>query len=136
MVARARGSASRAPAPRQATSSRPRLTKYRACAIIIDGVRFASKREAQRWQELCQLQAAGRIADLRRQVRFVFPIKTDTGRNVAYIADFTYTQDGRFVVEDSKGFETDVSRLKRALMRYFHHIDVRLTGLRRPKDRP
>ena len=136
MVARPRGAASHPAPPRTAPEHQARLTKYRARAVIVDGVRFASKREAQRWQELCQLQAAGLIADLRRQVRFVFPIKTDTGRNVAYIADFTYLEDGRFVVEDSKGFETDVSRLKRALMRYFHHIEVRLTGRRRARKPP
>jgi hypothetical protein len=36
-----------------------RTPKYRATPIILDGIRFDSKREAKRWAELQLLQRAG-----------------------------------------------------------------------------
>lgn len=43
----------------------PRRNKYRAVAVTIDGVRFDSKAEAQRFQNLRYLERAGQIKDLQ-----------------------------------------------------------------------
>ena len=104
--------------------------KYGNSKITIDGIRFDSKREAQRWQELRLMERAGRITDLRRQVKFVL-VPSQRGedgkvieKQVAYIADFVYLKDGKTVVEDSKGYRTEVYRLKKKMMLYFFHIRI------------
>lgn len=106
------------------------MNKYHNEPIIIDGIRFQSKKEGQRWQELRLLQRAGEIDNLQRQVPFVIcpQCKTRTGKNQMarkYVADFVYTdKTGRLVVEDAKGVKTDVYKLKKALMLYFHGIEI------------
>ena len=104
--------------------------KYGNNKITIDGIRFDSKREAQRWQELRLMERAGRITDLRRQVKFVL-IPSQRGedgkvieKQVTYIADFVYLKDGKTVVEDSKGYRTEVYRLKKKMMLYFFHVRI------------
>lgn len=106
------------------------MNKYHNEPITLDGIRFQSKREAYRWQELRLLQRAGEIKNLQRQVPFVIcPAckmmsgKSQTARK--YVADFVYTdKTGRLVVEDAKGVKTDVYKLKKALMLYFHGIEI------------
>lgn len=89
-----------------------------------DGITHDSKREAARWTELLQLQAAGEITDLERQVPIDLlgrnaPIMTDSGKRVrAYVADFRYfdIRLGAWVIEDAKGHATDIYKLKRAIL--------------------
>ena len=92
--------------------------------VTVEGITFDSKKEADRWQELRLMQRAGEISDLKRQVPFSLfgrdsPILTPTGRKMLYLADFTYI-DHRlgdvFVVEDAKGWETEVFKIKRAIL--------------------
>lgn len=95
--------------------------KYKAEPVIIDGIRFQSKREARRWSALLLLQRGGVITDLRRQVKFSLhgrdgPILTPTGRKSHYVADFVYTEKGAEVVEDAKGFKTADYLLKKAIL--------------------
>ncbi|WP_273280917.1 DUF1064 domain-containing protein [Pseudooceanicola atlanticus] len=92
--------------------------------ITIDGIRFDSKREARRWQDLKLLEAAGEITDLERQVAFPLngakgPILTPTGKQAFYFADFRYRDNrlgGAVVVEDAKGHPTDSYLLKKAIL--------------------
>lgn len=98
---------------------------------LIDGepVRFDSRREAQRWDDLCWMQKAGKISDLRRQVRYeLVPalVKPDgkKSRPVEYVADFVYWMDGKTVVEDAKGYRTREYQIKKKLMLWRHGIDV------------
>ena len=88
---------------------------------------FDSKREAERYLFLRSEQLAGRISDLKCQVPFTLLPPQGKERAVKYIADFTYMRDGKLVVEDSKGFKTDVYRLKRKLMLYIHGIEIQET---------
>lgn len=98
-------------------------TKYGAKSTILDGVKFASKREAKRWTELQLLERGGEIANLVRQFKISMegrdgPILTPTGRKAAYVADFVY-YDNRLkccVIEDAKGFPTPEYKLKRAIL--------------------
>lgn len=102
-------------------------SKYGAKAVMIDGHRFASKKEAGRYAELRLLQQAGVIADLVLQPRFDLVVN---GQKICrYFADFRYTDGGVDVVEDvkSQGTKTPVYRLKRKLMKACHGIEVRET---------
>lgn len=99
--------------------------KYRNKKVEIDGQVFDSKREANRWFELKVMEQAGAISDLKRQVNFVITVN---GWAVCrYIADFTYVESGKLTVEDAKGFRTREYRLKKALMRAVHNIEIRET---------
>ena len=92
------------------------MSKYHAQPTLVDGIRFASRKEAARYREPRLLERAGEIQGLQLQVPFVLLPKSQYGRPVKYIADFVYIQGGRQVVEDAKGYRTDVYKLKRRLM--------------------
>ena len=89
---------------------------------------FDSAKEWRRNQELEALQRAGEISELNRQVPFVLmPSYTisdkttkqgfKTVREIRYIADFTYRlKDGTRIIEDVKGMQTDVFKIKRKLL--------------------
>ena len=86
---------------------------------------FASKREANRAQELRLLQGAGEIIDLEFQVRYELIPKQGDMRAAHYIADFRYKDKAGIVhVEDAKGFRTKDYVLKRKLMKFRHNITV------------
>jgi hypothetical protein len=68
------------------------------------------------------MEQAGTIADLERQIRYVFEV--NGVRVCAYIADFRYRFKGSVVVEDCKGFRTPEYKLKRKLMMACHGIDI------------
>ncbi len=93
------------------------MSKYKNIETTIDGIRFDSKKEAARYAELKLLEQAGIITDLKCQHRFPLTVN---GSNVgSYIADFTYTEKGKLIVEDVKSLVTrrlPVYRLKRRLM--------------------
>jgi hypothetical protein len=46
-------------------------------------------------------------------------------RACSYVADFVYMQDGKKVVEDTKGFKTADYIIKRKLMLWVHGIQVK-----------
>lgn len=85
---------------------------------------FDSQRELTRWGELKLLERAGKIKDLRRQVKYELIPKIGRMRSIVYIADFVYEEDGREVVEDSKGHRSRVYMLKWRLMQWRHNIEV------------
>ena len=99
-------------------------SKYGNKRVTVDGIKFDSKREAGRWVVLCRRLSAGEIIDLKRQVKIPLlgrddGVKTPTGRQAHYIADFTYTDltlNGVHVIEDAKGFPTKEYLLKRAIL--------------------
>lgn len=97
--------------------------KYKSEPITIDGIRFDSRKEARRFVTLQLLERGGEIRNLRRQVKIPLmgrdgPIKTPSGRQAHYVADFVYfdVRAGREVVEDSKGYRTKDYVLKRGIL--------------------
>ena len=90
-----------------------------------DGIVHDSRKEARRWCELKLLEKAGKITDLQRQVKFELIPKQDGERACHYVADFVYTEDGKKVVEDTKGSKTKDYIIKRKLMLYIHGIKIR-----------
>lgn len=103
----------------------PGRNKYGATAVVVDGFRFDSKREAARWGELKLLQRAGLIAELERQIRY--PMLVNDQLICTYVADFRYRDRGRIVVEDVKSAITrrePTYRLKVKLLKALHGIEV------------
>ena len=92
-----------------------------------DGQVFDSVKEYHRWGCLRLLERAGKITDLKRQVKFELIPKQEGERACYYIADFTYMENGELVVEDCKGFKTDVYKIKKKLMLMEHGIRIRET---------
>jgi Xaa-Pro aminopeptidase len=109
--------------------------KYGARKTVVDGLKFDSQREAKRWQELKLLEKAGEITARVRQIVYelapAVKLHGEARKKPAlrYVADFRYITlpDFAYVVEDAKGHETDVARIKRHLMKSVHGIDVRLS---------
>lgn len=104
---------------------KPRQHKYKAKPVRIDGHWFASTKEGNRYKELRFLEAARDIKDLKLQPRF--PIVVNKIKICTYVADFKYTQNGREIVEDVKGCDTSISKLKRKLVKAIYEIDVLIT---------
>lgn len=96
----------------------------------MNGIKFDSVKEARRYIDLNLLQRAGEIQDLQIQVPFILiPKQKDSKgrviREIKYIADFVYTERGRLVVEDVKGYRTKEYQLKKKMMKYFHNIEIK-----------
>lgn len=98
--------------------------KYGNQKVVVDGYKFDSKKEANRYFELKMLQLAGEITGLKMQVPFLLEVE---GKKVAkYIADFVYLRKGQ-VVEDVKSSATrklPTYRLKKKLMFAIHGITI------------
>ena len=107
------------------------MSKYRAQKTEVDGITFPSKHEARRYIELKYMERSGLISGLQLQRRFTLlgAQKDETGkvieRPLTYVADFVYKdQTGKTVVEDAKGFRTDVFRIKKKLMLSIYGIRI------------
>jgi len=104
-----------------------RKNKYGNKKTTIDGITFDSAKEANRYAELKMLEKAHVISDLKLQVPYILQDKfknEETGkyeRAIKYIADFTYMQDGKLIVEDVKsdGTRKDKAyRIKKKMLAY------------------
>lgn len=99
-------------------------SKYKAIKTTINGIIFDSKLEAKRYTELLVMEKSGRISNLKLQPRFEiqpsFKKNGKTYRKIEYIADFQYydNKENKIVIEDVKGMETDVFKLKKKLFEY------------------
>lgn len=118
-------------------------SKYHSRKVTVDGVTFDSQKEYRRFRELVLLERAGRIQDLQRQVKFVLipaQYEPDTigkrggrkrgkliERECSYMADFVYTEDGKQVVEDTKGYKTTEYIIKRKMM--LHKYGIRISEI-------
>lgn len=108
--------------------------KYNAKRTTRNGYNFDSLLEADRFQQLTLAEKAGEIADLTVHPTFELqPAFTDqTGkkhRAIIYEADFYYldTATDRFIIEDVKGYTTDLFRLKLKLFLYrYRDADLRI----------
>ena len=93
---------------------------------------FDSTREYKRFKTLILLEKAGVISDLKRQVTFdLIPTLYHNGetlRKITYKADFVYFENGKQVVEDSKGMQTTDFKLKlRLFLIKYPEIEFRIT---------
>lgn len=121
-------------------------SKYLSKKAEADGITFDSKKERDRYLVLKSQERQGIIYDLQMQVPFVIiPAQYETvetvtksgklkigkrliERKVQYVADFTYTKDRKFVVEDVKGYRNSTAyqlySIKRKLMLYNFGIRI------------
>ena len=111
-------------------STRKVRSKYGAVKTQVDGITFASKREAARYVELKQLERAGHIGNLELQPAFeIIPAMMLDGkkqRAIKYLADFKYVDHtGDTIIEDVKGHKTREYQLKRRLVKHLYGIEVR-----------
>lgn len=107
-------------------------SKYKAKKVTVNGITFDSQKEANRYRELVLLERAGRIQNLQRQVKFeLLPSQKIDGkvaeRACHYVADFLYTENGKQIVEDTKGFKTPEYKIKKKMLLYFHGIRIKET---------
>lgn len=122
------------------------MAKYHNTKVVIDGIKFDSKREARRYQQLKLMEKAGVICDLKRQVKYeLVPAQYIDGkcveRAVTYTSDFEYyilkplkqrtvmvgpeeKTIGKHVVEDVKGMRTQEYVIRRKLMLYKYGIRI------------
>lgn len=123
-------------------------SKYKSKKVIVDGIEFDSKKEASHYQELKLLEKAGKIKNLQLQVPFVLIpaqyteeivytpkthkekiVKKLVERKLEYVADFSFVEDGKIVVEDVKGYRRGSAyatyTIKRKLMLHKYGIRIR-----------
>jgi hypothetical protein len=117
------------PALRQRLGLAPgtRRSKFNARRTVVDGERFDSQREAQRFGELRYRETAGEIENLQRQPQYLITINGAVG--AVYTADFRYVErrSRTWVVEDSKGgnaTKTEAYRLRKRLVEAQYEIDI------------
>lgn len=124
-------------------------TKYNASKCIVDGIKFDSKHEAERYLELKLLERGKVISDLRLQVKFtLIPAQyekdtvtlTKSGkekivkgkcieRECAYYADFVYilNETGETIVEDAKSAITKENKeyiIKRKILLWRYGVRI------------
>ena len=118
--------------------------KYQAIKTKVNGIEFDSRKEARRYQELLLLERAGVIHNLQMQVKYeLIPAQYEVYERIgakgqklkdgkrllekecSYIADFVYEENGKKVVEDTKGVKTKDYIIKRKLMLWIHGIRIR-----------
>jgi hypothetical protein len=104
--------------------------KYKNIKTKVNGKTLDSKKEAKRYTELLLLEKAGIIQDLQTQVKFELQPSYKTGnkaiRAINYIADYVYYDKlGKLIVEDCKGFKTEVYKLKKKLFEYKYKMEIK-----------
>lgn len=104
--------------------------KYLSQKTDSGGIKFDSKKEAARWQELVLGQKLGWLKGLKRQVWF--PLLVNGQKVCSFVADFSYEVlrpiPVKLVVEDVKSEFTrklPVYRIKKKLMKACHGIEIK-----------
>jgi hypothetical protein len=115
-------------------AAEPKKNKYNAKTTVSGGLKFASKREARRYEELQMAEMAGEVVNL--SVQPVYPLSNDhvcvkypNGRIAKYTADFEYFENGELVTEDvkSRATMTEAAKLRMAVFTAIYGREVRIT---------
>lgn len=113
----------------------PSRNKYGAKRTQVDGIWFASKKEAARYETLKLRQMAGAISNLECQPVFPLHVMRLAYNEVPvrvitvgkFTADFSYLdeQSGEYVIEDVKGFRKgEAYRLRKKVVEAVHGIVI------------
>ena len=100
------------------------MNKYHARKTVVDGITFDSRREASRYVVMKGMEQRREIENLRLQQRYELIPKHGKNRAVFYIADFVYMQDGKEVVEDCKGYRTDIYKMKKKIFEWKYDKEI------------
>lgn len=93
--------------------------KFRAKPTELDGIKFTSKKEAKRYQQLKILQNSGEVLFFLRQV----PFHLQAG--VKYVCDFlVFWTNGLVTIEDVKGVKTDMYIVKKKMVEATYPITI------------
>lgn len=97
----------------------PKESKYHNKRTVLDGKMRDSIHETNRYAELRIMEKAKEVTRFFEQVPFLLP------GNIEYIADFVILwPDGHYTVEDAKGMQTDVYKMKKKLMLATYGIEI------------
>lgn len=100
-----------------------RKNKWNAKKTTVDGITFDSQKEARRYKSLRLMEEQELIFKLCLQV--AFPIRINDKHICKYMADFTYYNDKKeHIVEDVKGYKTDVYKLKKKMVEAYYNIKI------------
>lgn len=104
------------------------MSKYKAQPTVIDGIRFASKKEGKRYTELKLMERGNLITDLKLQQAIKCMVN---GELVCkYVSDFSYYDKGKSTIiwEDVKGYKGgqayQIFLLKKKLVRACTGIEI------------
>ena len=90
------------------------------------GVMHQSTLECRRCNELHLMQSGGLIRDLEAHPQPRFDLAVNGVHVCYYFADFRYvdTETGETLVEDVKGWKTEMYKIKQRLMLAIHGIEI------------
>lgn len=101
------------------------MNKFGARKVTFDGIEFASKAEANRYNQLKLMERARQIKALA--VHPKYPLKVNGTLIGVYTADFVYFEGGRQIVEDVKGMVTAHASLRmRVFMALYPTHELRI----------
>ncbi len=93
--------------------------KFKAKPTETDGIKFSSKKEAKRYNNLKSLQNIGEVIFFLRQVPFHLP------GGVKYVCDFLiFWTNGDITIEDVKGFKTESYKAKKKMVEAIYPIII------------
>ena len=93
--------------------------KYSAKAVVIDGIRFSSKKEARYYGNLKLAQKSGELLYFLRQVPFDLP------GGIKYRVDFAeFWKKGEIRYVDVKGFRTKEYIIKTKLVESLYPVKI------------
>lgn len=106
--------------------SNNKVNKYRNQKIYDPdtGATFDSKFELSCWKELKLLEKAGKISDLKRQVKY--ELKVNNQLVCRIYPDFEFTLNGNIVTADAKsaGTQGQIFQIKRKLFKALHDREI------------
>ena len=97
--------------------------KYNAKKCIVNGKKFASHKEGDRYKVLLQMQKDKEISDLELQKPFVLQEgvvrRGEKIRPITYVCDFYYwdPKEEAYIVEDVKGIRTRDYQIKKKMFK-------------------
>lgn len=111
------------------TAEKKKKSKYGNKKVVIDGIKFDSQKEGNRYKELKLLESKGIIKDLKLQVKYElqssYKMNDKTIRAISYICDFEYKLDNKLIVEDVKGYRTSIYKMKKKMFEYKYGIEIK-----------
>ncbi len=107
------------------------MSKYNNKKVIVEDYVFDSIQESRRYKELKLLERTGKIQNLELQPHFLlqdsFRKNGKTFRKIEYIADFKYIENGKTIVEDVKGIQTEVFKIKHKIFeKIYPELELRI----------
>lgn len=102
--------------------------KFKNIKVVTKEGTFDSKKEYNWWLKLKKRAEKGEISHLQRQVPITLVEKSKFGREIKYIADFTYEEKKtkEMCVCDVKGIITDVFKLKARLFAEKYGFEIKI----------